>query len=162
MKNDWIVLKACIFKLFSNNCKAVKVKLSITLKLICTMACTNSYSKGINACTLYKIKSLVRVCICSMSFCNTYFVFYTSKLTKFSLNYNTMSMSVVYNFFSLCYIFFIVIVRTIKHYRCKAVFNTKLNCFEVWTMIKMKSYINTCFFCNSCYHIMHTLWTSIL
>ena len=162
MKNDWIVLETCIFKLFSNNCKTIKIKLSITLELISTMACTNSYSKWIYACTLYKIKSLIRVCICSMSFCNTYFVFNTSKLTKFSFNYYTMSMSIVYNFLSLCYVFFIIIVRTVKHYRCETVFYTKLNCFKVWTMVKVKCYINPCFFCNSSYHIVHTSWASIL
>ena len=101
-------MEACFFELLCDKLKAVKVKLCITFEFICTVACSDCYCERINACTFYKVNSLIGVCVCCIPCCNFNIIFNTGKLAELGLNNNSSFVSIVNDFFCFSYILFII------------------------------------------------------
>ena len=149
VKYDWETRK-----LLSNFFKNVKTKLWLLarLKLVSTVACTDSDCKWVNTCSCNKIIYFFRSCIRCVFSVNLYIIFNTCKCTKLTLNNYAVSVCIFNNLLCKSNIFFIWKWRTVNHNRSKSTVNTCFASFKVRTVVKVKGNRKTCFFSCCLYH----------
>ncbi len=96
-------------KLFGNFLENVKTKLGLLagLEFICAVAGSDCDCKRVNAGAGYEIINLVGIGEASFVVGNVNVVFNSGKLTEFTLNNNTVSVSVINNLFGESNVFFI-------------------------------------------------------
>ena len=152
MQNDGEVVDTSSFQFFCDCSQSVEVQFCFAFEFVCTVACADSNCQRVNACSCYEVNSLIGVCVCCISCVYFYFVFHACQFTQFRFYYYASFVCVFNDFLCLCYVFFVVQVRTVEHYGCEAVFDTVFANFEIRTVIQMQSNIQTCFFNCSIYH----------
>lgn len=115
-----------------------KLRLLTRFELECAMACSDCDCQRVNACTLYELLNLIRMCILSISVSNLNIILNTGKLTKLCLYYNALVMSVLNNLLCDCDILLKREMRSIDHDRCESAIDTGLADLEICAVIQMK------------------------
>ena len=135
---------------FFKNVEA-KLRLGARLELVCAVAGTDSYGKGIAACAAYELFNLFGSGVGRILCLYLYFVFYTGQSTELCLYYYAVVVSVFNDLSGDLYVFLEGLGGSVYHNGGETAVYAALACLEGIAVIQMQAYGETCFY-DSCFN----------
>ena len=95
-------------------------------ELVCTMGCADGDSERVAACPCYEFLYLFRTCVAGLTGFYYYLILYSLESSELSLDYYSVSMSVIYYLLCDCDVLFERLRGHVDHYRCESAVDAAL------------------------------------